>query len=267
MESPAPLRAIVYDVDGTLADHFKPPPPAVRALLAELDAAGVPQVLASGKLHEYLGGLARGLGLTATGWVIGENGATLYDWTRLLYELEGDYPDDVNELRRLLWDGPLTPDAYYEEPKFASMTIFPRDRDLAKSRQVCELATRMSRDLGLRLAPEVHPDSAVDILQQGVNKGRALRAVASKLGLRPEEFVAFGEGVNDQAMMELAFPVAPGDAHAAIRDLVARRGGYLATRPGPEGVLEGFWHLREQGLTAFDLPAWLEEYRPRSASR
>ena len=266
MEPSVPLRALVYDVDGTLADHFKPPPAAIRALVAELDAAGVPQVLASGKLHEYLGGLARGLGLSATGWVIGENGATIYDWSRLLYELEGDYGEDVNELRRLLWNGPLSPEEYYEEPKFASITIFPRDRDLGKSERVLQLAKKLSAERGLHLAPEVHPDSAVDILQEGVNKGRALRAVAEKLGLRPEEFAAFGEGVNDQAMMELAYPVAPADAHPAIRELVDRRGGYLATRPGPEGVLEGFWYLRERGLTAFALPAWLEEYRPEGES-
>lgn len=256
------LRAIVYDVDGTLADHFRPPPRMLRGLVAELDEAGVPQVLASGKLHEYLGGMARGLGLEATGWVIGENGATLYDWSRLLFEVEGEYLNDVNMLRRLLWDGCLSESEYYEEPKFASVTIFPRDRDLSKSQHVLHLVQDLCRAHGLQLAPEVHPDSAVDILQIGVNKGRAVQAVASKLDLSAENLVAFGEGVNDVSMLELCYPVAPADAHQTIQDLVRRKGGYLASRPGPAGVLEGFWFLRSQGLTGFDLPAWLEQYRP-----
>jgi len=249
-------------VDGTLADHFRPPPRILRNLVADLDEAGVPQVLASGKQHEYLGGMARGLGLATSGWVIGENGATVYDWSRLLFEIEGDHLEDVKVLRRLLWEGVLSEAEYYEEPKFASLTIFPRDRDLRKSQHVLELVQEIVAERGLHLAPEVHPDSAVDILQVGVDKGVALRVVAGKLDLEPASFVAFGEGINDVGMMELCFPVAPADAHEAIRELVRRKQGYLATQPGPLGVLEGFWFLRDRGLTSFPLPAWLETYRP-----
>jgi hydroxymethylpyrimidine pyrophosphatase-like HAD family hydrolase len=230
-------------------------------LVAELNGAGVPQILASGKLHEYLGGMARGLGLNG-GWVIGENGATVYDWSRLLFEIEADHLEEVNDFRRLLWSDYLSQDEFYEEPKFAGITLFPRDRDLAKSRRVLEIVQGLIQEQGLPLAPEVHPDSAVDVLQIGVNKGRALRAVAGKLGLSVDRFVAFGEGINDLAMLELAYPVAPADAHAAVKELIARRQGYLATRPGPLGVLEGFWHLRREGLTAFPLPEWLDEFRP-----
>jgi hydroxymethylpyrimidine pyrophosphatase-like HAD family hydrolase len=234
----------------------------MRRLIAELDEAGVPQVLASGKQHEYLGGMARGLGLGTTGWVIGENGATIYDWSRLLFEIEGDHLEDVKVLRKLLWEGVLSETEYYEEPKFASITIFPRDRDLRKSQHVLELIQGICAERKLQLAPEVHPDSAVDILQVGVNKGRAVRAVAEKLGLEPESLAAFGEGINDVGMMELCYPVAPADAHPAVKELVERKQGYLATQPGPLGVLEGFWFLRSRGLTSFELPAWLEECRP-----
>ena len=41
----------------------------------------------------------------------------------------------------------------------------------------------------------------------------------------------------------------------ALRNLVA-------VRPGPEGVLEGFWYLWCHGLTTFELPAWLNECGP-----
>jgi hydroxymethylpyrimidine pyrophosphatase-like HAD family hydrolase len=113
------LRGLVYDVDGTLANHFRPPPRNLRTLLADLDEAGVVQVLASGKYHEYLGGLARGLGLTVTGWVIGENGGTIFDWTELDLEVLGEHVAEVEALRHELWAHHLTPEGFYEEPNLA----------------------------------------------------------------------------------------------------------------------------------------------------
>jgi len=250
------LRAVIYDVDGTLADHFRPPPRALRSLVADLDEAGVPQVLCSGKLHEYLGGMARGLGLTATGWVIGENGATIYDWTSLGFETLGEHLADVHALRRLLWEQHLDEEEFYEEPKFAGLTLFPRDRDYARAERLLVQVQGLVAEHGWSLVPEIHPDSAVDILQQGVNKGVAVRIVAERLGLEPGQLVAFGEGVNDLSMLETAFPMTVADAHLQVRELVSARGGYVAGAPGPEGVLEGFQYLRETARLAFALPTW-----------
>lgn len=260
MERDRPLRGLVYDVDGTLADHFRPPPWNLRTLLADLDEAGVVQVLASGKYHEYLGGMARGLGLTVTGWVIGENGGTIFDWTALDLQVLGEHVPEVEALRRELWAEHLTPEGFYEEPNLAGVTIFPRSRDYGEAEALLALEQRIVGEHGWRLAPEIHPDAAVVAVQEGVGKGQALETIAARVGLRAEQFVAFGEGVNDLSMMEIAYPVAPADAHDRVAELVRRRGGYLARKPGPAGVLEGFAHLRREKLVGFWLPEWLEEY-------
>ncbi len=257
------LRGLVYDVDGTLANHFRPPPRNLRTLLADLDEAGVVQVLASGKYHEYLGGLARGLGLTVTGWVIGENGGTIFDWTELDLEVLGEHVAEVEALRHELWAHHLTPEGFYEEPNLAGVTIFPRSRDYGEAEALLALEQRVVAEHGWRLAPEIHPDAAVVAVQEGVGKGQALEAIADRVGLRPEQFAAFGEGINDLSMMELAYPIAPSDAHAEVAALVRRRGGYLARKPGPAGVAEGFAHLRRERLAGFWLPEWLEEYAVR----
>jgi HAD superfamily hydrolase (TIGR01484 family) len=242
---------LVYDVDGTIADHFTPPPRELRGWIADLDEAGVVQVLASGKYHEYLGGMARGLGLTITGWVIGENGGTIFDWTALHLEVLGAHVPEVEALRHELWAEHLAPDKFYEEPNEAGVTIFPRGRDYGEAEALLALMQRIVREHGWGLAPEIHPDAAVVAVQSEVGKGTALRAIAERVGVPAERFVAFGEGVNDLSMMEIAYPVAPADAHPRVVEVVQRRGGYVASQPGPAGVLEGFAHLRCEGLVGF----------------
>lgn len=115
---------IFYDVDGTLAAAFEAPPPLMRRLLSSLEAAGVRQVLCSGKNHECLAGLARGLGLMRSTVVIAENGAIVFDWRSLeVTNLAGEAPYRAR-LREALREV-LRPEWFYEEPKVSALTFLP----------------------------------------------------------------------------------------------------------------------------------------------
>lgn len=45
--------------------------------------------------------------------------------------------------------------------------------------------------------------NSYDLIQKSVNKGRAVQAVLSTLGIKPEQAIAFGDAMNDKEMLSL----------------------------------------------------------------
>ena len=54
----------------------------------------------------------------------------------------------------------------------------------------------------------------------GVDKGKALTMAMEKLGIKPEECIAFGDAENDISMLKFAgIGVAMGNAQQAVKDI------------------------------------------------
>lgn len=235
------IRLIALDMDGTLldADHATVPPRNLNALRAAADR-GVKLAIASGRCWTLIRETAAQLGPVHYG--ITSNGAFTWDATAqkpidklpmdqaqclriidvlnkwgIVYELYVDgenYVESANldgaELftRTVLSEGfldmyrrntILVPDmkafvATCHPEKFDIFFVPPelRSEVLADLRQTGELS--YAGALGINL----------ELTAPGVNKGRALAALAGELGLEASQVMAFGDADNDLAMLEWA---------------------------------------------------------------
>lgn len=76
---------------------------------------------------------------------------------------------------------------------------------------------------------------AVMILPRGANKASGLAHLLQCVGLADGRLIAFGDGENDRALLEMAHVgIAVQDAVSSLRVIADR----VTTRPGPDGVLE-----------------------------
>jgi HAD superfamily hydrolase (TIGR01484 family) len=255
---------IFYDVDGTLAAPFEAPPPLMRRLLSSFETAGLHQILCSGKNHEYLAGLARGLGLMRSTVVIAENGAIVFDWRSLeLTNLAGEVAYRPRLREELRWV--LPEEWYYEEPKISALTYMPRYGEAWRTPQVLPAV----REVVGRWAPEaellVHPDGGLDFMPPGVDKGVAARHVLELLGHPEETMVTCGDGLNDLPLLALGHALTMCDAAPEVIALVQARGGHVADQPGPAGVAAALAHLMSADWLGASTGALPVAYRPWGA--
>lgn len=253
---------IFYDVDGTLAVPFEAPPPLLCGLISSLEAAGISQILCSGKNHEYLAGLARGLGLTRSSLLIAENGAVVFNWRTLELTRLAEDADYLPALREALRRELLPADLFYEEPKVNSLTFLPIGGHRERTQQVFPAV----EELVLAMAPgaqlQVHPDGGIDIIPAGINKGVAARHVLAQLGASEDTAVMCGDGLNDLPLLALGYPLTVCDAAPELIELVQRRGGYVSDEPGPRGLLAGLARIIAADWLELDPGQLPLAYRP-----
>ncbi len=75
----------------------------------------------------------------------------------------------------------------------------------------------------------------IEIMPNGVNKAKGLESICECLGIKSDEVIAFGDGMNDIPMIRWAgLGVAVGNAP----DDVKKAAGKVSSGNGPDGVLE-----------------------------
>lgn len=232
------IRLIALDMDGTLldADHATIPPRNLSALRTAA-ARGVKIAIATGRSWSLVQETAAQLG--CVGYGITANGALALDTADekplvkfpmdsrqcveiihilrkhgLYYEL---YVDGKNYMQADEMDGArefCLSDAFYEIfrrhvtllPDMAAFAagvqpekfdIFYVDAD-RRAAVVKELLSTGSLEVTGAL------QTNLELTAQGVNKGRALAALAGKLGLNASQVMAFGDADNDLEMLEWA---------------------------------------------------------------
>ncbi len=234
------IKLIAADMDGTLLDSQKRLPPALPALLAELAAAGIRFAAASGRQYYTLEAQLAPCGgeilyLAENGTMVFEHGAPVF----LDPIAEEDWRDAVRLLRCIPGACPILccPDtAYFEDgdPEFlenAGLYYVRRRRVddlLAVKAKVCKIAVYDLRGaehnsfaaVRGRLGPQLHAvlsgEKWIDLMG-GSSKGTALTALQERLGILPEETMAFGDYLNDREMMDACFySCAMKNAHPAL---------------------------------------------------
>lgn len=237
-------NVIFYDVDGTLALPFESPPVRLRKLLHSLDRAGVRQVLCSGKNKEYLAGLARGLGLSNCAEVIAENGGVIFDWKKQIVhkvaerekkKVRAIYSSVMSEVNDL---------EIYEEPKETIITIFVKDLE-----QTQGLAERIKMAIPEGFAVKHYQDGAIDIFCGDIHKGKAVKSYLEMFSPEANVFTC-GDGHNDLEMLSVGVPLSFASAHPEVVKLVKKRGGIVADKNGPDGILQALSRL----IFSCDLP-------------
>jgi len=81
----------------------------------------------------------------------------------------------------------------------------------------------------------------VAVLPEGCDKGSALLKVCEVLNVHPSEVVAVGDSGNDVPMLDGRYGFKPAtvqNAEEAVKRLVERLGGYVASKPRGAGVAE-----------------------------
>ena len=252
------MRALFFDLDGTLLDHKHALGAANREVIAEACERGIEVVLASGRTTLSMRPYYEALGLTTP--LVSYNGARIWypgpeaaDGGAVNGGAEGGEveelgltPAQLAPLIALSRTGALQLNLYdddhwyTERPKSAEALRYMETSGLTPTAIDLDEAAARGAVKALFIAPaetlaalrgaieEALPAGAVEltssmrnfleVLPAGVNKGRALRTVAARLGIALEETVAFGDGLNDLELLETAgWGVAMENAHPQLK--------------------------------------------------
>ena len=248
------IRLITLDLDGTLLDSEKQLSPENAAALARAAGAGIEIVPATGRFYRGMPDNIRNLPYVH--YVITINGAQVYDIrrNRTLCASEIPWQRAVALMERLdtlpvIYDcyqdgwGWMT-QAFYDQAEQYAATRHSLDMILNLRTPVPDLKARLAekasgvqkvqmffRDMELRARmlkqlPREFPDLAVttsivnniEVNSLAANKGSALRMLADELGIPVEQTMAFGDDLNDIAMLkEAGIGVAMGNAPEEVR--------------------------------------------------
>jgi HAD superfamily hydrolase (TIGR01484 family) len=234
-------RLVATDLDGTLLDDAGTLTERTREVLRQVQERGVRVVIVTARplrwmdeLWAQVGG-GRGVGIVS-------NGAITYDvGSREVLELRG-VPAEVGlpMVEAIREAAPGTAIAleclggYRHEPAYVDLHPTPPDMRVGDLAQLWDepavkvLAQHLTLDpddfrarvvdaVGESATPTWTIDHLMEISAAGVTKGGALAALCERLGVAPDEVVAFGDMPNDLAMLRWAgtsYAVANG--HASV---------------------------------------------------
>ena len=253
------IRLIAADMDGTLLDGQGAVPPALWPMLDRLRDAGIAFAPASGRQHATL---RREFGQHGDELVfIAENGTFV---TRGDEELSSDTMDRafvdslIAEIRGFRHDVGVVlcgkASAYIERTDAAfrdqAEKYYARLADVADltavDDDILKIAVFDVEDGEKNTAPALERHRLthqvvvsghhwVDVMNQGVSKGKALRAIQNLLDVTPEQTAVFGDYLNDLDMMDAAdFSFAMANAHPDV----AAAARYRAPSNVDHGVIQ-----------------------------
>ena len=250
------IRLICLDMDGTLLDedHATVPERNVAALRAAAER-GAAVSIASGRAWDLLREVHEQLGVTR--YAVLSNGAAVLDVATGEWLYENCVPDESRvKLIELLLDWGLPVEVYSRGKNYIQLdqreqvlqyAFSPRFRLILES--CSEFPERLNEALPAGTVEKIHvfyvpPERREELKRQalawgplsitnsfqsnmeftaaGVNKGTAVQALCARLGIGPEQVMAFGDAGNDLEMLRWAgcsFAMANGsqEAKAAAR--------------------------------------------------
>ena len=223
-------RIIAADMDDTLLNHEGILTQRTEEALKNAMAAGAYVVLASGRMYESIAVYARRIGANAP--LVCFNGGMLYDAVQDKPLATHSIPRETAiAIARRAEELGIYAQTYpgkglyaekrtdYTKAYEASVGIRCNETGMPLSQWISSDVVKLLFICDKKDTPGIietfsreFPDISfmmskphyVEVVAKNVNKGRALRDLLDILGLAPEELVAFGDGQNDLAMLELA---------------------------------------------------------------
>lgn len=195
-------RLVVFDLDDTLALVGKAILQQDVELLKKIAKTGTKIAICSGKPVYYLCGLMRQVGINDA-ILVGENGGVIQFGVDLppvkfLFSPHSAEADKELIFLRKEFDK-LIPDIWYQ-PNQVGLTPFPKNEEEFKIILDC---IDNNKDNIKHLTVYRHCDS-IDITPAGITKYTGLEYLGKVIGVKPEETIAVGDGVNDYPMFEYA---------------------------------------------------------------
>jgi Cof subfamily protein (haloacid dehalogenase superfamily) len=235
------IRLIALDLDGTLLHKDKTISDYTQAVLRRLKERGVLIAVATGRnantckrLLPYIqpdavissdGCVTEYNGVTVSHTAIPANVANEVLRRCIAHRDMSGFVVDVAE--GYLAQAALEPDnpLHIDYMNYTWVTDFANgiDKDARKIGMICESQSeRLLYGIADSLPGIYVSDPGGsrwhELLPQGVNKWTALKALAERLSILPEEIAAFGDDVNDTEMiMNAGYGVAMGNAKAAVK--------------------------------------------------
>lgn len=114
---------------------------------------------------------------------------------------KNSYPTDFKRLMRFYYPGSLAVDSFDEIP--VSENIIKLTLNCPAS-----LASEMQATFNAQHAERIHCTTSgfddIDVVPYGINKSKALKYFLRYFKVQPSQLIAFGDGLNDKEMLELA---------------------------------------------------------------
>jgi len=249
-------KIVFFDIDGTLLDHDKQLPAKTKEAVQLLRDKGVYTAIATGRAPFMFEGLRKELDIHSfvsfNGQYVVFEDEVIYlnplaaDSLERLNKYAGEQGHSLVYMTEEIMKANRPDDTYVEESlstlKFPYPGIGPdfyKENDLYQTLIFCEEAEEESYR---KYFPEFtfirwHPYS-LDILPAGGSKAEGIKKMMERLNFKMEDVYAFGDGLNDIEMLELAGTgVAMGNALPPVKEIadmvttdVAEGGIYLALK-------------------------------------
>ena len=244
----------IIDLDGTLLGPDKRVGPANGEALRRLRAAGFDIIIASGRHHQNILGLAEHTG--PLGWIISSQGAVvrhartneqlheftvpaadalaLYEAGRkaglsvIVYHRDGVFMAAASEWTRLYAERAGWTPRKADLPRLAASGV-QKVILSASPATMARLGPALKRTFGERLYVVAVDEEATEFLSPRANKALAADALARRLAVEPGDTIAFGDGDNDAELLAWAgFSVAMAHGRPA-----ALQAASIVSRSGP----------------------------------
>ena len=233
---------LITDIDGCLTRH-RWAPLDIQAL-AKVAALCPELIMASGRSQPYMECLSQVLTSTSRYPIVCENGAAIFDPCANIYIWIDPAAHSIcvqreamlNSLRELSWK-------FFPEPaKDFSLSLTTMDA-MGKTIPPSEAYEVVSDFLKSKFQVEItYSNSAIDVVGQGVHKGKALHVLAEHLNLPVAHWLGFGDGINDLTFLRMVgYSGAPLNADPAVRESV----NWVAQKTDVHGLLDFLQHTSQ----------------------
>lgn len=254
-------KVVILDIDGTIVPHGKTVSHATKDAIRQLREKNMKVVIATGRAPYFSASIIQE---TEVDSMVFFNGAYVYHEGKELYRntieknilnnvylLSHEYqhpltflggttfkatdlshPFVVEAFRRDPWKPELAPPQFWMEQDIYQLFLHcDHEEELFYQSKVPELDFRRWSSTGSRTC---------DVNLSNSNKAVGLTKLLEKLGVAPDEAVAFGDGLNDIEMLSL---VGMGVAMGSARDEVKEAANLVTLSAEQDGVRYGLERL------------------------
>jgi len=219
---------IGFDRDGTLEIDGLPMPSALKQKIVALEHTGINIFFASGKSMDMIRGLANDIGVKPA-LLCAENGGHIYDFINKQESIFAKTAD-LDHFAKLIMDCKLPTERYEHKISIWSRKF---DKNVVQAKKIIEKVIRQNK-LNLQVFAYPDGDGGLDVVPPGIDKEKLLDFI-------PQDAIIhyFGDSFNDYSLMKnnRLIPHTVANGKSIIKELVVKRGGYVAKQIAGDGVL------------------------------
>lgn len=221
-------KAIICDLDGTLLNEKHTISNETKNTIKQILQSGVKFIIATGRHHNDAKTFKNMLGLDS--FLITSNGAKVHDYNDNEIISHNIPPDVAKMVLNYKYDSCLHKNVYIDEDWFVEKPclsamefhkesgfkhkIATLDSLIGKSitkffvmsdnyNSIINLENSLNEQFGDSLNVTLSIESCLEIMNKGVSKATAIAEVLKKEGIKLEESIAFGDGLNDYEMLSI----------------------------------------------------------------